>query len=61
MEDIQQRGIAVHDHGLENPEEPLLLEERTNVVDVAGVQTSRCEILDCPEDRPNGDQNAAAE
>ena len=59
VEDIEQRGIAVHEDDLEEPEKPLLFEEGTDAVQIiVCVQACRGEVLHGTIDRPDGDECA---
>lgn len=51
MKDIQQSGIAVHEHDLKNPEEPLLFQYRTDILEVSvGIQTRGSKVFHCAID-----------
>lgn len=42
MKDIQQSGIAVHEHNLEEPEEPFLFQYRADILEVSVSIQTRC-------------------
>lgn len=60
MQHIQQDRIGKHNRRLKDPEEPLILQNGTDVIHVRDIQTRSREVLDGPVDRAHRDQRAAA-
>lgn len=60
MEDIQQGRVAVHEHRFKKPEEPFLLQDWADMLDISvGVQACRSEVFDSTVDGSNSDERRA--
>lgn len=60
VEHIHHGGIAEHDRRLEDPEEPLVLEDGADVLHMGDVEARGREVLDRAVDRAHRDERAAA-